>query len=104
AVAIGGPKPAALPAGIRIVDAAVEALGVEAKRIRHADRDHLAVLQRDEAVLQVRGGHRNVFAETEGVVLVDPRVVARLRRVLADAFEARARILIECPALRAVVT
>ena len=44
AVAARRPQSAALPAGIRIVDAPVEALGIEADRIRHAQRDHLAVL------------------------------------------------------------
>src|SRR3954451_18787148 len=104
AVAVCGPQPTALPARIRIVDAAVEALRIEAERIRNADRHHLAVLvQRHEAVHQVGGRHRNVVAEPEGVVLVDPRVVARLGAVLADALEAWAGILVERPALRAVV-
>src|SRR6202008_3415620 len=34
-IAAGGPQPTPLPAGARIVDAPVEALGVEAERIRH---------------------------------------------------------------------
>ena len=38
----------------------VETLGVEAHRIRHAHQDHLAVLEADEAVLQVGGRDRNV--------------------------------------------
>src|SRR6185369_11373112 len=104
AITVRRPQAAALPAGIRIVDAAVEALGVEAERVWHADRDHLAVLvEGDEAVHQVGGRHRDVVAKPEGVVLVDPRVVARLGAVLADAFEARAGILVERPALGAMV-
>src|SRR4051812_23609221 len=103
-VTVGSPQAAALPAGVRVVDAAVEALGVEAERIRHADRHHLAVLvEGDEAVHQVGGRHRDVVAEPEGVVLVDPRVVARLGAVLADALEARAGILVERPAFGAMV-
>src|SRR3954449_1500370 len=43
-VAIGGPQATAFPAGVRIVDAAVEPLGIEAERIGDADRHHLAVL------------------------------------------------------------
>src|SRR6266550_4885793 len=102
AVAVGAPQPAALPATIRIVDAAVEALGVETHRIRDADRHHLPVLERDEAVAQVCGRHRNVLAEPERIVLVDPGVVARFhaRRL---ALEARAGIAIERPALWAMV-
>src|SRR6267142_4477087 len=104
AVAICSPQAAALPAGVRIVDAAVKALGIEAEGIGNADRDHLTVLvERDEAVHQVGGRHRDVVAKPEGVVLVDPRVIARLGAVLADALEARARILVERPALGAVV-
>src|SRR5947208_16136996 len=104
AVAVCGPQPTALPARIRIVDAAVEALRIEAERIRNADRHHLAVLvQRHQAVHQVGGRHRNVVAKAEGVVLVDPRIVARLGAVLANAFEARPRVLVELPAFWAVV-
>ena len=51
----------------------------EAERIRHADRDHLAVLvEGDQAVHRVGGRHRDVVAKAERVVLVDPRMVARL--------------------------
>src|SRR6266545_8018495 len=48
AVAGGGPDAAALPAGVRIVDAAIEGLRIEAHRIRHHHVDHLAVLQRNQ--------------------------------------------------------
>src|SRR5262249_21799110 len=76
--------------------------GVEAHRIRDADGDHLPILEGHEAIAQVRGRHRDVFAEAERVVLIDPGVIARL-----DAggltLEARARVTVERPALRAVV-
>ncbi len=85
-----------------IVDAPVEALGVEAHRVRDADHDHLAVLQRDEAVVEVGGRHRDVLAQPEGVVLIDPGVVARLGAGLL-AIEARARIAVEDKALRAMI-
>src|SRR6516165_7812922 len=98
AVTVGGPQPAALPAGIRIVDASVKTLGVKAHRVWHAQRDHLAILERDQAVGEVGGGHRDVLAETERVVLVDPRVVARFGTVLANACEAGTWILVEGPA------
>src|SRR3954462_3875932 len=102
-VAAAGPQPATFPAGIGIVDAAVKALGIEAERIRHAQRDHLAVLEGNQAVHEVGGGHRHVLAEAERVVLVYPAVVARLGAVFADAVEARSRILVERPALRAMI-
>ncbi len=65
--------------------------------------DHLAVLERHEAVAEVGGRHRDVLAEPERVVLVDPGVVARLRRCCRRALEARARIAVERPALGAVI-
>src|SRR5262245_18402114 len=104
AVAARGPEAAALPARRGIVDAPIEALGVEAERVRDAQHDHLAVLERDQAVGEVAGRHRHVLVEAERVVLVDPRVVARLRAVLADPLEAGPRVLIEAPALGTVIT
>src|SRR5437588_8999214 len=52
AVTVGAPQAAALPAGAGIIDPSVEALGVEAHRVGDAQQDHLAVLERDEAVLE----------------------------------------------------
>src|ERR1700686_3739315 len=103
AVAVGAPETAAFPAAVRIVDPAVEALGVEAERIGNPDRDPLAVLQRHEAVAEIGGGHRDVLDKPGSVVLVDPGVIARLGAVLADAVEAGAGILIDGPAFRAMI-
>src|SRR5205809_2745627 len=103
AIAARRPEPAALPPGLWIVDASVESLRVEAERIRDAHHDHLPVLETDQPVVEISGRHRHVFAEPERVVLIDPRVVARLRAVLADALEARARILIEGPAFGTMI-
>ena len=95
AVAARAPQAAPFPTGFGIIDTPVEALCVKPHRIRHGQQDHLAVLHRDQTVLQIGGGHRHVFAEPKGVVLIDPGVVARLRAVVADALKARARILVE---------
>src|SRR6185503_18885374 len=97
------PQAAALPSGVRIVDAAVEPLRVEAHRIRHAQDDHLAVLEGDQPVVLVTGRHGNVRAQARGVVLIDPAVIARLGAVVADTFEPRTGILVERPALRAMI-
>jgi hypothetical protein len=72
AVTARAPQAAALPAGFRVIDAPVEAFGIEAQRIGHRQKDHLAVFQRDQPVMQVGGGHRHVLAEAERVVLIDP--------------------------------
>src|SRR6185503_17350087 len=103
AVTAGAPEAAAFPAGVRIVDTTVEPLGIEAQRIRNAQHDHLAVLQRDEAVIEIGGRHRDVFAQTKRVVLVDPGVIARLGAVLAQPAEPRSRVLVERPTFRAMI-
>src|SRR6185437_2705200 len=104
AVAARRPDAARLPAAIRIVDAAVHPLGVEAHRIGHAHHHPFAVDQRKQRVVLVAGRDRHVLAEAERVVLIDPGVVARLGAVLADAGKARTRILIETPAFGTGVT
>src|SRR5262245_53026155 len=104
AVAAGAPEPAAFPAGIRIVDAPVEALRIEAHRVRDAHQDHLAVFQRHKTVIEIGGGDRDVLAETERVVLVDPGVITGFDALVLEAFEARAGIFVELPSLRAVIT
>src|SRR5688572_33414882 len=91
-VAAGAPQPAALPAGVRIVDAPVEAFGAEAEGVGDPQYDHPAVLHRTEPVVEIRGGHRDVLAEAQRVVLVDPRVIARSAAVLLMTLQAVARI------------
>src|SRR5262249_16989869 len=102
-IAFGRPQAPALPAGLRIVDAGVEALGVEAERIGYAQRHHLAVDEGREAVVFIRGRDRHVIAETNRIVLIDPGVVARLGAVVADAGKTRPRIFVEGPALRTMI-
>src|SRR6188768_936646 len=103
AVAARGPQAAALPSGLRIVDASVQPLRVEAHRIGNTQHDHLPACVGDEAVVEVARRHRNVLAQPERVVLVHPGVIARLRAVVAHAPEARPGILVEGPAFGTVV-
>src|SRR5262249_9952888 len=105
AVAIGRPQSPPLPAGIGVVDASVEAFGEEAHRIRHAELDELAVHEHVQRIRIVTGGDRNILAQPERVVLIDPGVVARLGTAgfgRADIGELRPGQRIERPALRAV--
>src|SRR4051812_23573102 len=104
AIAVRRPQTAAFPAGLRIVDAAVEPLGVEAERVRDANRNHLAVLaEGNQAVHQVGGRHRDVIAHAERIVLVYPRVIARLGTVVADALEAWTWVLMKRPAFGTMI-
>ncbi len=50
-------------------------LGVEARRVWHLHRDHFAVLERDQAIIEVAGRHR------EGLAALLRRVVRWSRRV-----------------------
>src|SRR5262245_17795022 len=100
-IAVGGPEAASLPACARIVDTSVEPLRIEAHRIGHAQHEHLAVLERDHAVVEVAGRDRHVLAKSERVVLIDPGVIARLGAVVADTPEAGSWELVEAPAFGA---
>src|SRR6185295_7838138 len=103
-VAAGRPQSAAFPTRIGIVDAPIEALGVKAQRIGDAQHNHPAVLERDQAIIEVARRDWHVFAQAQGVVLIDPGVVARLGAVLTDTLESRAWILVERPALWTMLT
>src|SRR6266404_6184714 len=69
AVSVGRPDAAALPARIRIVDAAVHPLGKEAERIRHPHVDPLAVNPGHQRLVGIARGHRDVGAEPGRVEL-----------------------------------
>src|SRR5262249_3216295 len=102
AVAVGRPQRAALPAGIRVVDATVDPLGEEAERIRNAHVDPLAVDERHQRLVAVARGQRHVVPEAGRVLLVDPGVVARLgAAALGDILELRTRKRRKRPALGA---
>src|SRR5260221_4519792 len=104
AISIRAPQAAAFPARIRIVDASIKALGIEAHGVRDSQRDHLSVLQGNEAVTEIGGRDRNVLAEPERVVLVDPGVIARLGAGVGEAFETGAGLFVERPAFRTMVS
>src|SRR5262249_40116768 len=90
AVAVRAPQPAALPAGVRVIDAPVQALGKEAQRVRDTQHDHLPILERGEAVIEVGGRDWDVLAKPYRVVLVHPGVVARLGTPVLEPLEGRA--------------
>src|SRR5262245_7511205 len=69
---VGRPQPLALPATIRIVDAAIHPLGVKAQRIGHAQVDELSVHEGEQRLVGVAGGDGHVLAQAERVELIDP--------------------------------
>src|SRR4051812_11207151 len=103
AVTARTPQASAFPARARIVNAPVEALGKKAERIGNAQHHHLPVLEGDETVIEVGGGDRDVFAEADRVVVIDPGVIARLGARALEPFEAGTRIFEVGEALRAVI-
>src|SRR6266508_6217666 len=68
-----------------------------------AQHDHLPVLERGEAVIEVGGRDRDVLAKPHRVVVVHPGVVARLSAAVLEALEGRARVLVVREAFGAVV-
>src|ERR1700730_9225777 len=102
-VAARRPHPAPFPSRIGIVDAAVKALGIEAQRVGDAQDHPFPFHQRQQRVVFGAGRYRNVVAKPQRIVLIDPGIIARLGAVVADAIETRPRILVQGPALRAVI-
>src|SRR5882762_7083358 len=74
----GGPEGAALPAGFRIVDAAVDILREKARGIGQPEREEPAVGERVDRVAQVAHRDQHVPAEAQDAEPVHPDVVARL--------------------------
>src|SRR5262249_50734416 len=102
-VAARGPQPATLPTRIGIVDAPIEPLGIKTQGIGNAQHDHRAVLERNQAIIEIASRHRHVLAEAKGIVLIDPGIVTRFRAVLADPLKARTWILVERPTFLAMI-
>src|SRR4029450_7104573 len=63
ALAVGRPDATALPARVRIVDASVHSLGVEAERVGDAHVDPLAIDEHQDRLVGVAGRHWRVGAE-----------------------------------------
>src|SRR5687768_4073868 len=96
----GGPETAPLPAGLRVVDPAVQPLGVEPQRVGDAQDDPLSVLEDQEPLGLVPGVDRDVLAKAERVELVHPGVVAPLAAPRGgDVAELREGLGVEGPSL-----
>src|SRR4029450_13531673 len=75
---VGGPEPLAFPPGIRVVDAPVHPLGVEAHGVGDAKDNELSVHEGEKPLIGVPGTDRDVPTQAEGIELIDPGVVGRL--------------------------
>src|SRR5206468_5493875 len=60
----GRPQAAPLPAGIRVVDASVHPLRVEAERVRYPQIDEVAVHEREQRLVAVARRDRHVAPES----------------------------------------
>src|SRR6266513_1546059 len=101
---IGRPQGPSLPAGARVVDAAIEPLRVKTHGVRHAENHEFPVLERKQRVVGVAGRDRRIAAQSEGVVLIHPRVIARLGAArVGHALQLRSGERIERPAFGAVL-
>src|SRR5437667_1959870 len=76
--AVGRPQSLALPASIRIVDAPIHPLRVEAHGIRDAKGDELPVHEGQQRLVGVTGGDGHVRTQAERIVLIDPGVIGGL--------------------------
>src|ERR1041385_8220131 len=99
----GGPEAAAFPALLLVVDAAVEALWEDAHRIREVQGDELALYERIDRVAAVAHRDRDVLAEAEDALPVDPGRGAHFGAALEfHVAKLRAGERVEGPALGAM--
>src|SRR5262249_21149278 len=68
-----------------------------------AQHDHLPVLERDKAVIEVGSRDWDVLAKPQRIVLVDPSIIARLGGPIVETLEGGARVLVMRKAFRAMV-
>src|SRR5687768_11428825 len=97
----GRPETAPLPPRVRIIDAAVQPLGVEPHRVGDAQDDELSILEREQSLALVPGVDGHIRAEAERVELVHPGVVAPFTTPRArDVAQLRQRLGVEAPSFR----
>src|SRR5688572_28224379 len=98
------PETAPLPAGLRVVDAAVQPLCVEAHRIGHTENNPPSVPENEEPLGLIPGVERHVLSEPERVELGLPGVVAPLPAPRTrDVAELREWLGVEGPPLWTVL-
>src|SRR5687767_248175 len=101
----GCPETAPLPPRLRVIDAAVQPLGVEPHRVGDTKDDPLPVLEYEQPLGLIASVDRHVCTEPERVELVDPGVVAPFSTSRAsDVAELREWLCVEAPSLWAMLT
>src|SRR5260370_22986853 len=99
-----GPQSFALPAGVRIVDAAVHVLAEEAHGVRDMNVYKFAVHERQQSLVAVGFRDWHVCAETERVKAIHPEEIGVICAAwISNAFELRPRKLIQRPTFGALL-
>src|SRR5688572_11546754 len=100
----GGPETTPLPSRLRVVDSAVQPLGVETHWIGDPQDNPFSVLENEEPLGLVARIDWDVCPEPERVELVHPRVVAPFSTPrTGDVAQLRQRLGVEAPTFRAVL-
>src|SRR5262249_30366441 len=93
------------PAGVRIIDATVDTLTVEAHRVRYSQREELTVDECEQSFGFIAGRQRNVFPDAKHVEPIDKVVVRRIGAGrVGGSLEVRAGECVEGPPFRAMLT
>src|SRR5438093_10411248 len=93
-----GPKRPAFPAGVRIIDAAIDVFREKSARVWNTEGNELSVNQRVDGVAQITHRDRNISPKTKCVEPIDPGVVARLGASILHIPQLWSGELIERPA------
>src|SRR5258708_37705251 len=90
-------------AALRIIDASIHALGEEAHRIGNSHHDKFpgSRIESFQCIRAVGGGDRNILAQAERIVLIDPVVIVGISAAnsFVDSLERGTRRAINRPAL-----
>ena len=97
-----GPQRLAFPAGVRIINAAIDVLREKSAWIRDTEGNELSVNQGINGIAQITHRDRNISTEAKCVESIDPGVVARLGASVLHIPQLWSGELIERPAFGAM--
>src|SRR5690554_3366746 len=104
AAAVGGPQTPAFPAGVGIVNATIQPLGIEAQRIGNSQTYKFTIIEGQQGAALVAGVDRCIGAQAQTVELVYPSIVTAFRAAgTLDIAELWQRFTVEGPTLGAML-